>query len=143
MGTNVYAAKRALFDLLKPALAPLQVSYAAPANFDLESVYGGGVRFEHADVVSESPGVMVREQASVSLYIRVVQRPIGPVEDGDDRCAEILAVVTSVLKARPALGPYQWLGIGAGLGDYSTTDDEAISILSAQVVLGSMFGYGG
>ena len=143
MSTNIYAAKRALIALLAAELPAMQISYAVPANFELESVYGGGVRFEHTDRVAESPGVLVQEQASFSLYIRVMQRPIGPVADGDDRCAAILAEVTSILKARPVLGPYQWLGIGQGLGDYSVTDDEAISILSVQVIIGSMFKYGG
>lgn len=146
-GTNTYAAKRALFALLGPALLPtypdIVVSYAVPAEMGTVCVYGGGVRFDHTDAVAESPGIMVRETASCSLYIRVLQRPIGPIEDGDDKCAAILNTIAGILKARPTLGPYQWLGLQAGLGDYSISENESVSILSVSVVIGSMFAYGG
>lgn len=151
MTTTVYDTKRALFDTLAAytgtgqPLAGVQVSYAWPGtSVDLECIYGGGVRFDQIDAIAEHPGVLVQEIASLSLYIRVVQRPTGPVSDADARAAEIGAAVGAILRANPALaGGGTSLGIASGQGDYSQTPDETTAILSYQVRVARNITYGG
>lgn len=151
MTTTVYDTKRALFDKLAeytPVGQPLegvQVSYAWPgSDVSLECIYGGGVRFEHADAIAEHPGVLVQEIATFSLYIRVVHRPVGPVEDADARAAEIGSTLAAILRANPSLlGGGTWLGISAGQGDYHQTPDETVSILSYQARTARNITYGG
>lgn len=151
MTTSIYATKKALFDTiaeyaaLGQPLEGVQVAYAWPgSNVDLECIYGGGVRFEHADAVADHPGVLVQEIASLSVYIRVVQRPAGPVAEADARAAEIGNWLGAILRANPVLaGGGTWLGITSGQGDYSQTPDETVSILSYQVRTARNIAYGG
>lgn len=149
MTTNVYAAKRALFARLRDKaadgqpLAGIQVAYAFPGQVDQECIYGGGVRFDHQDAVAEHPGIMVTETALVSLYVRIVGATGDDVEATDDRAAEVLATITALLRAEPRLaGGQTWLGIQGGQGDYDT-NNGALSILAAQVAIGSHLAYGG
>jgi hypothetical protein len=148
--TSAYTAKAALFTRLlayaQPAqpLAGLQVAYAFPGiNVDLECLYGGGVRFEQRDAIAESPGLMVTEEATISIYIRVCNRPASDVQTTDTRAAQIGAQVGALLRAEPILaGGTTLLGISGGAGDYSQTDDETISILSYQVRASTNLSYG-
>lgn len=151
MTTSAYDTKRSLFNKITEYTAagqPLegvQVAYAWPGNdVGLECIYGGGVRFEHTDAVAEHPGVLVQEIAFLSLYIRVVHRPTGPVEDADARAAEIGAWLAVILRANPGLaGGGTWLGMASGYGDYSRTPDETVSVLSYQVRTARTLSYGG
>jgi hypothetical protein len=150
MTTSVYAAKTALFDRLtayaQPAqpLAGLQVAYGFPNAPDLECLYGGGVRFEQRDAVAEAPGIMVTEEASIGVYIRVAIRPAGDVRTTDTRAAAIGAQLGVLLRAEPRLaGGNTIIGIASGAGDYSQTDDETVSILAYQVRVTTNFAYGG
>lgn len=126
-------------------LEGVQVAYAWPGNdVDLECVYGGGVRFEHADAIADHPGVLVQEIATFSVYIRVVHRPTGPVADADARAAEIGSWLGALLRANPGLaGGGTWLGITSGQGDYHRTPDETVSILSYQLRTARNVTYGG
>lgn len=150
MTTNVYDAKEALFVALDALTATgqplegLQVAYAYPAsNVDAECVYGGGVRFEQRDAVAEQPGIMVLEEAIVTVYIRVVARPPGPVQDTDQRCAAIGAAIGTMLRTQPTLaGGNAVVGIARGQGDYHQTDDETVSILSYQIRVQQHLTYG-
>jgi hypothetical protein len=150
MTTYAYTAKAALFDRLQARTAPaqplegLQVEYAYPgSNVEAECVYGGGVRFEQRDSVAEQPGVLVTEEVLVAVYIRVVARPPGPVEDTDIRAAEIGDAVGTLLRTEPTLaGGGFVIGIARGQGDYHRTDDETVSILTYQVRMAGFLNYG-
>lgn len=150
MTTLVYAAKAALFDRLtayaQPAqpLAGLQVAYAFPGdNVDLECLYGGGVRFEQRDAIAEAPGIMITEEAQVSVYIRICHRPPTDVRDTDTRAAAIGAQLGVLLKTEPKLaGNNTVVGIDSGAGDYSQTADETISILAYKVRITTNMVYG-
>lgn len=148
--TTAYDTKRALFDTLSAytgtgqSLEGVQVAYAWPADASLECIYGGGIRFDHEDAVAEFPGTLVRELASVSIYVRVVKRPACPVEDADERAAEIGAAIGAILRANPNLpGGSTWFGIGRGQGDYSRTPDETVSVLGYEVRTARNISYGG
>lgn len=148
MTTNVFAAKKALFARLleesEPGrpLAGKQVSYKWPGqSAELQCVYGGGVRFVQEDAVGER-GTLVNETAFVSVYIRVVDRQVKDIVDTDQICSDIAREIAACLQKNPNLTPtFTWSAIKEGAGDYSESDDEAISILSLQVVIGSTFGY--
>lgn len=148
MTTQAFAAKRAVFTLLASATGPggslegLQVAYAYPGTTESECIYGGGVRFDQRDAVAEAPGVMVSEEALVSVYIRVTQTPVGDVADTDQRCEEIGASIGGLLRSNPNLGSaYTLVGIARGQGDYTQTDDETISILGYQIRVITNFAY--
>lgn len=150
MTTYAYTAKAALIDRLQARTGPaealegLQVEYAYPGNnIELECIYGGGIRFEQRDAVAESPGVLVAEEVTVSLYIRVVSRPPCPVQDTDTRAAEIGAQLATLLRTEPQLaGGNAVIGIARGQGDYHQTDDETMSILAYQIRVNTHLSYG-
>ena len=144
---GVYAAKRALIDALAAKTAvgqPLegwQVEYAAPGNFGLLCIYGGGGRFDHAPTVAE-PNVLVDETATVGLYLRAMAHTPSTVRDTDTLVETCAAQVTAVLAASPNLGGgLSWQGITSGMADYSISDDEVFSILGLQVLLGKRVTY--
>lgn len=149
--TTAYDTKLALFDKIAEyavegqPLEGVQVAYAWPgSDVALECIYGGGIRFDHEDAVADHPGILVREIANISLYIRVVQRPPGPVEDADNRTAAIGAVIGSIMRANPTLaGGGTWLGIRSGQGDYSQTGEETVSVLAYQMRVARNIAYGG
>jgi hypothetical protein len=149
MTTNAYTAKKALFDRLIALSATgqpldgINVSYAWPSIPGNECIYGGGVRFEQRDGVAEAPGIMVSEEALVSVYIRVMVSPPDDVAVTDARAAEIGDEVAALLRTEPQLAGNRLLGIARGQGDYTQTDDETISILSYQVRVISNFAYPG
>lgn len=150
MTTYAYTAKAALIERLQARTLPaqplegLQVEYAYPgATVESECVYGGGIRFEQRDAVAEAPGILVVEDTIVTLYIRVVHRPPGPVQDTDERCAAIGAQIAVVLRTEPHLaGGTSVLGIARGQGDYHQTDDETMSVLTYQVRVTTNLSYG-
>lgn len=150
MTTYAYTAKAAIIDRLQARTAigqpleGLQVTYAYPGgDIDLECVYGGGIRFEQRDAVAEAPGVLVAEEVSVTLYIRVVSRPPGPVEDTDTRAAEIGTQIATLLRTEPHLaGGNAVIGIARGQGDYQQTDDETMSVLAYQIRVNTHLSYG-
>ena len=148
-GTNVYAAKKALFDGLTALAAPglplegIQVAYAFPGNVELECVYGGGVRFTHDDATAER-WVVTDEAALISVYIRVNRKEPLAVAAADDRCAQIFARIVDVLRVYPSLGGGMTVtGVTQGQGDYDQPQDETVSILSVQVRVESTITYGG
>lgn len=147
--TNATTAKLALINLLKAQtgagqlLDGIDVRYAYRGQIGAQCVYGGGWRMDADDAVSEGPGVLVREIVVVSLYVRVLARPACDVEDTDATANQIGTALGSVMKANPKLaGPLTVLGISSGQGDYSTTDDETISIHAYQVRVGGMVSWG-
>jgi hypothetical protein len=144
---GVYVARRALIDALiaktgvGQPLEGIQVEYSAPGNFGELCIYGGGLRFDHIPTVAEQ-NVMVDETASVGLYLRAVARSPMVVRDTDTLVEGMAGQVTAVLAASPNLGGgLAWQGISGGQGDYSVTDDEVVSILALQVVLGKHVTY--
>lgn len=149
MSTNAYTAKKALFDRLAQLAAtgqPLDgitVAYAWPSIPGTECIYGGGIRFEQRDAVAEAPGVMVSEEALISVYIRVMNSPPVDVSVTDARAETIGNEVTALLRTEPQLAGSLLLGIARGQGDYTQTDDETISVLSYQVRVVSNFSYPG
>lgn len=156
--SDPYAAKRALFALfgantgVGQVLEGIQVSYAYPRTIDMKCVYGGGVRFEHVDAIAEGVGILVEETVSVGVYIRVVTRPAGSVEDNDIAAAAIGAKLLSLVRSSSLAGAGKWVGVGraagiqggagqAGIGDYEQTDDETVSRLGYQFQFGQHISY--
>ncbi|MEU2699581.1 hypothetical protein [Micromonospora aurantiaca (nom. illeg.)] len=148
-GTNVYAAKKALFDGLTflategQPLAGIQVAYAFPGNVELECIYGGGVRFTQEDLTAEH-WVATEETALVSVYFRVHRKEPRAVALTDARAAEMLGQTVAVLRTYPSLGGGLTVtGVTQGQGDYDQPQDESLSILSVQVQVRSQLTYGG
>jgi hypothetical protein len=151
-GTNVFAAKDALFDrlaLLTAVGQPLegvQVSYARPAadEIGLECVYGVGVRFSHEDVTAERPAPIVTEVALVSAYIRVARKEKGAVATTDARAAQILAAIMANLYAQPQLlaGQLSFTGLTQGAGQPEQAPDETLTVLAVAVRIESDLSYG-
>lgn len=147
--TNATAAKRAAINVLKAQtgagqlLDGIDVKYAYRGQVGPQCVYGGGWRMEGEDAVAEGPGVLVRELVTVSLYVRILKRPAVDVEDTDVIADGVATAIGTVFKANPKLGgPLTVVGIGGGQGDYSTTDDETISIHAYQVRIQSFVTWG-
>ncbi|AXH88791.1 hypothetical protein AB0N38_18850 [Micromonospora aurantiaca] len=147
-GTNVYAAKKALFDGLAALTAPgqplegIQVAYAFPGDVELECVYGGGVRFVHDDETAER-WVVTGEVALISVYIRVNRKEPRAVAAADTRCAAIFGQIVSVLRSYPSLGGGMTVtGVTQGQGDYDQPQDETVSVLGVQVRVESQITYG-
>ena len=146
-GIGVYVARRALIDALAAKTAvgqPLegiQVEYSVPGQFTSLCIYAGGLRFTHDQTVAEQ-NVLVDETATVSLYLRALAHTPATVRDTDTTVETMAASVTAVLAAAPNLGGgLAWQGITGGQGDYSVTDDEVISILAVQILLGKRVTY--
>jgi len=146
MTTNAYAAKRALFDRLTElaalgggALAGVQVAYAYPgATAKAECVYGGGVTFDQPgeDDMVDGKQVLVKEDAQVSVHIRIVQSPPSAdgIRDTDERAEAIGDAIGEALAANPHLaGGHSVTRILGGQGDYAPTDTQAVSILSYRI----------
>lgn len=140
--TNATPAKLAVINRLKQEaasgrLAKVEVHYAWPGKVGLRCVYGGGWRFDQEDAVEE-PGILVREVVAISLYVRVLRRPACPVEVTDAEADGIGGLIGKIFRADPRLaGPFTWLGVASGQGDYSRTEHETISIHAYQVRVGS------
>lgn len=158
VASDPYAAKRALFALLAANTGPaqaldgIQVAYAYPRAIGMKCVYGGGVRFEHDDLVEEGVGILVAETISVGVYVRVVSRPPIPAEDNDLIAAGIGAALLGLVKSSSLAGPGKWLGVGraagiqggagqAGFGTCVQTDDETVSELGYQFQFGQQISY--
>jgi hypothetical protein len=146
--TNAYACKAALFALLAgqtgtgQPLEGVQVAYGYPGNADRECVYGGGVRFDHADAVAEGPGVLVDETASVGVYVRVVGETGQSLEEVDARIAELAAAVLGIVRANAKMGgPLTWVGMRTGQGDYGTSPDGPSGVLGLQLRFISKIAY--
>lgn len=147
--TNANTAKLAIINALKAQTGPglplagIDVQYAYRGDMGAQAIYGGGWRFTSADAVAETPGVLLYEDVTLSLYIRVVQRPANDVEIGDAIADSILTAVGVVFKAQPRIGGQMAVtGIASGMGDYSGTDEETISIQAIQVTVGSSLSWG-
>jgi len=147
--TNATAAKKAVIAALQAQTDPgelldgVAVDYAFNGNAGPVSVYGGGWRLDQEDAVAETPGVLVREVVSVSLYVRVVARPPVDVSVTDDQADAVAGAFGAIFKATPKLaGPLTVLGVASGQGDYSRTDDETISVHAYQVRVGSYLSWG-
>jgi hypothetical protein len=144
----MYEAKTVLFARLGALTAvgqPLegvQVGYAAPGNFEQRCVYGGGTRFAQQDAVAESL-VLLDEVALLSVYVRVLYSPPVEVWESDAEAARIGAAICTALAANPSLGAgLKFVGMPQGQGDYSSTDEETVSILAYQVRVESQLTYG-
>lgn len=158
VASDPYAAKRALFALFAAntgvgqVLEGIQVEYAYPAAIGMKCVYGGGVRFEHDNLLEEGVGILVAETVSVGVYVRVVSRPAIAVEDNDLIAAGIGAAVLSLVKSSTLTAAGKWVGVGraasiqggagqAGMGTYEQTDDEVVSMLGYQFQFGQQISY--
>ncbi len=146
--TNATAAKRAIIDRLKAeadsgVLSGVDVDYAFNGNVGLRSIYAGGWRMTAQDAVAEGPGLLVAEQVTVSLYVRVVARPATDVEETDAEADRIETVIGRIFRHEPQLaGGFTVLGIPSGQGDYSRTDDETVSVHALQVRVESHLAWG-
>lgn len=156
--SDPYVAKRQLFALFAAntgpgqALEGIQVEYAYPAAIGMKCVYGGGVRFEHDNLVEEGVGLLVAETVSVGVYVRVMSRPAIPAADNDIVAAGIGAAVLSLVKSSTLTGAGKWVGVGravsiqggagqSGMGTYEQSDDEVVSMLGYQFQFGQQISY--
>lgn len=156
--SDPYAAKRALFALLAANTGPaqplegIQVAYAYPPGIGMKCIYGGGVRFEHDNLLEEGVGILVAETVSVGVYIRVVSRPPIAVQDNDVIAAGIGAALLGLVKSSSLAGAGKWVGVGraasiqggagqSGMGTYEQTDDEVVSTLGYQFQFGQQITY--
>ena len=150
MTTNVYAAKKVLVDLLKAntdtgePLEGVDVAYSWQAlTTNNRCVYGSWVSFDQESVVAEGPGQLMREDATVNLYVRAVDNPPTDVETTDAAVNDIVAGIGAVLKANPQVGAgYSWTAIRSGNGDYSETDTETTSVMVLRITLTTRLSYG-
>jgi hypothetical protein len=140
--TNAYAAKRAIIDRLKLDTGPGQrldgvsVGYAYSWDMTDQCIYCGGHTFTVTDDAVDGKDVLNLETVTVWLYIRVFL-PGGTVEDSDNRCEQLGAVVGEILGDHPDIGGFDYTQITAGRGDYDVTDDGPISILAYQLNVSS------
>ena len=148
-GIKVYSAKRAVFARLEfakqqmGAFPTVDIDYAAGGDGLARCIYGGGVRFEQEDAVAE-PGVLVREDDAISLYIRVMSGnpiPAGGIKDTDALVEAIVEDIDAVLRqvTLPEGDGFKYVRIMGGQGDYFATDTEVGSIMAIQVKMQSMF----
>ena len=148
MTTRMYEAKTVLFARLGALTGPggalegVQVGYAAPGNFEMRCVYGGGTRFTHEDAVAERL-VLTDEVALLSLYVRVMHSPPTEVWETDAAAAAIGNDIAAALTGNPKLADgLIFAGMPQGQGDYQQTDTETISILAYQVRVEASLTYG-
>jgi hypothetical protein len=158
MTTAAYAAKRAVVDRLvqraaQPgnALSGVQVAYSWPGNTAaMECVYGGGVTFDQPgtdDAVDSQRHRLVKETATVGVHIRIAASPpdaVEPIRATDARAEAIGDEIGALLAAQPGLaGGSSVARLLRGQGDYSPTDDQAVSTLSYQISVESYIQPGG
>lgn len=154
MTTNAFVVKAAVIEALRrrtgpgDLLADVDVQYTYSAGMGARAIYGGGVRFEHADLTAERFGGLVTEEARCSLYVRVVDRIDRDVAGTDAQAAAIGAAMAAALLSAAAstdaaLAAVRFTRIASGMGDYEITDDEAISIVAYELVARSTINYSG
>lgn len=164
--TNGYVAKGALFDKLKAAADPgggglldvlvaanpewgnrCNVAYAMDGEMGSLAIYGGGFSFTQDDAVAETPGVLVGETVTQLVYIRAQTRigvtgTIRDVQWLDDIIRQVANTMVKVIKQSPVLlNGVAVIGSRGGSGDYSTNDDEKVSLMSYQFTVASLFGW--
>lgn len=148
MTTRTYAAKKVLFDRLGALtvvggpLEGVQVAYAYPGPMAKRCIYGGGIRFDHTEMVAEGVGLAVLEESRIRIYIRLAQSPATSVEETDAAAAALGAIVAGQLRANPDLGSgITVLGIASGQGDYDALPEQTTSILSYELRVRSNLSY--
>jgi hypothetical protein len=137
-----YAAKRALFDLLKVQSQPgfpleeTQVSYRTPVEFTSRSyVFGGPVRFGQVEGSGEPGRVVVDETVSVMVII-VAGDGDSDVVDTDREAERVADVLADILDNAPFLDDaksMQLLGFASGQGDYDPSLAYGRSTLGLEV----------
>lgn len=141
--TMAYEAKRALIDELRSRSAQgmelegIQVAYSYPRDRFRAIIYGGGVRFRHTDLAEEVNAVGT-EIITVGLYVKVLQ-PEGSVRSADQEVEQIADAIVKIFTDKPYIaGQMTWLGTEQGNADYAETPDGPESVLSLQVMVGSV-----
>lgn len=139
--TQAYAAKRALFDRLAVQsqtgfpLANVQVTYQAPGDPQRADLFGGGVRFEQAEVSGEIGRTVVDEMAHLIVIVRVSD-PALTVREAEVEVERIADVVTDLFDADPWLDGdkvMQVVGLGVGQGDYEPAEGWGRATLGFEV----------
>jgi hypothetical protein len=101
MATTVFAARRALRDLLVDALPAVTVAYGDPvARDDLEQVTFTG----YGPIDGDTPMFGPREERYTLDLVVSVLGPDSDAEEVDVRAEELVNVVLEVLAANPQLG---------------------------------------
>jgi len=156
--SNVYAAKRALFDRLGRLVAEAQegsplwgfaVSYVWPGdtNAGLKQIYGGRPSFEHPgeDDMEEGDDTAFHEVASVMLSVRAT---VSPFPDAGQRASDEIVEETVFEIGRLLRGNKHLCGgqsvarIRSGVGDNLPHNDGAVSLMSLRVDIESYVDYG-
>lgn len=152
MTTIAYAAKRALRDAVKNLareggpLDGVSVRYAFRAGkMTKRDIYFGGVRSNLADdATAGQNNTLVKEAATVTMYIRVVvpnsaegdDNPADPVEQADREAERIGDAFGAWLGPhRDFLGKGTHAALTFVFGDYSEADTEVASVLAYAVTV--------
>jgi hypothetical protein len=139
--TQVYAAKRALFDLLATQaqtgfpLDGVQVTYQAPGDPGRADLFAGGVRFEQTEASGHPGRVVVDEISHLTVIVRVSdpELTVRAAEVEVERIADVLA---DLFDGEPFLDDgkeMQVVGFGAGQGDYAPSEGWGRSMLAFEV----------
>jgi hypothetical protein len=138
--TVVIDVKKSLFDRFAfeqqiGNLANIDLGYfSPPALTHGMCIYGGATRFTDNDATAET-GVLIQEQAFVTIYIKVVGRDSEKDMATTDGIMQSIAQdIRSIMKANPSLGTATYLGVTRGLTDHAYTDDESISIMTMEIL---------
>lgn len=156
MTTNAYAAKRAVIAALKVAASTPGTAlnkYSATVLYAFNGatagnvcVYGGGVVFDQPgddDVYDGARNRITLETATVGIHIRVKQPPAPDVDDGGIEATDVIAEeigewLGDWLAKHPDVGGgHSVARVISGQGDYSPTEQDAVSILSYRIQIES------
>lgn len=148
-GTNAFAAKAALFDLLKasPALAGVQVCRFWPGGtVERECVFGGRTVWTTTPLTFRpANGRLPREEAiTLDLHIRVMKPGAAP-DEVEARAVVLGTVVEELLAADPLLGGAPGVAlatIDGGDLDHGVEDESSVALLTYRVGFKSMLDAG-
>lgn len=142
--TMLYAAKRALFDLLAAntdvgePFEGIQIAYSYPVRDPTRKmIYFGGARLVHTDEAEEQ-GLVGSETVSLGVYFRVM-RPDADVRAAETDVEVLADALTALMEVNPKLGgTLTWLGVASGNADYAETPDGPEAVLALQVLIGAV-----
>lgn len=159
--TNGFTAKSAVINRLKASALPggggllanlaaahpdwddqIRVQYALYGELGSISIYGGGFVFAQEDAVAESPGVLLGETVTQLIYVRGQSRVNRDPEQTDDIVRQVANTMVLVFAAAPVIANgVSVIGSRGGAMDYSTNDDETVSLMAYQLTVASLFGW--
>lgn len=150
MTTNGLRAKRALIDLLRTEtgagqlLEGVDIATSWRGDLGTKAIYGGGIDFTQQESVAEAFGLLVGEDAIVSLYAHCIDRPptVDSTDSTDDQLDDLIASIGAVLVQNPKFGGgFSFTGITSGSFDYNKTPDDVKSLGVVRVRISTQLSY--